>query len=141
MTKKIGIGLFLLVFASCKFSNTLESDKKLSTKIETAFVAKDKKVDFSQFDGFNWNQLLILGPYSAVGHIEKILKLDLSNIKENGIEYSDAFNLLIFIENGKSIKISEVSRSIEDFTAIGILIDKNEAIFQKTANGKITLVK
>lgn len=89
----------------------------------------------TKLNSFEWNELLILGPYSVIDNVEKELNLNLENIRENGIEYNDSINLLIFLKDGKSVKISEVSRGIGDFTNLTQIVEKSKAKFVKTENG------
>jgi hypothetical protein len=98
-------------------------------------------INLTELNSFEWNELLILGPYSVIDNIEKELNLDLENIRENGIEYSDSINLLIFLKDGKSVKISEVSRGIGDFTNLRQIIEKSKAKFIKTENGQNKLAE
>jgi uncharacterized protein YebE (UPF0316 family) len=141
MKKLIGIGIIFLTIFSCQYLNTLKSDKTLTEKIETEFKSENEIINLSILNSFEWEELLILGPYSVIDNIEKELNLDLENIRENGIEYSDSINLLIFIKDGKSIKISEVSRRIGDFMNLGEIIEKVNAKFIKTKDGQNKLAE
>lgn len=141
MRKLIIIGTIFLTFFSCQYLNHLNSDKTLTEKIEAEFKSESEIIDLTKLNSFEWNELLILGPYSVIDNVEKELNLDLENIRENGIEYSDSINLLVFLNNGKSVKISEVSRSIGDFTYLGQIIKKDNAKFIKTDNGQNKLVE
>ena len=126
---------------SCQQMTSLHSDKTLTKKIETKFKSKSETIDLTKLNSFEWKELLILGPYSMIDNVEKKLNLDLENIKVNGIEYIDSVNLLVFIKDGKSIKISEVSREIGDFVDLGKIIEKRNAKFIKTENGKNKLAE
>ncbi|ETN96677.1 hypothetical protein [Zhouia amylolytica] len=134
MKKLIGIEVIFLTLFSCQYLDTLHSDHTLTEKIEAEFNSDSEIIDLTELNNFEWEALLILGPYSVIENIEKELNLDLENIRENGIEFSDSINLLIFLKNGKSVKISEVSREIGDFTNMGEVIKKNGVKFVKTAN-------
>ena len=141
MKKLLVIGIILLTLFSCQYLNPLRSDKDLTEKIETEFKIGNEIVDLSKLNNFEWNELLILGPYSVIDNVERELNLDLENIRENGIEYSDSINLLIFLKNGKSVKISQVSRGIGDFTNLTQIIEKSKAKFVKTENGQNKLAE
>ena len=139
MRKLIIIGTFFLTLFSCQYLNQLNSDNSLTEKIESEF--KSENIDLSNLNDFDWENLLILGPYSSIDNIEKELNLNLENIRENGIEYDDSINLLVFLKNGKSVKISEVSRGVGDFSNLRILITKDRAKFIKTENGTNVLAE
>ena len=119
----------------------MNSDNSLTEKIESEFKSESEIIDLKNFNEFDWDNLLILGPYSVVDNIEKELNLDLENIRENRIESDDSINLLVFLKNGKSIKVSEVSRGIGDFSNLRNLISKESAKFIKTENGTNVLVE
>lgn len=136
--RKIVIGILLLVFYSCQYTNQLSSDKNITEKIEVKL--KSEFIDLSDLNDFEWDSLLILGAYSDIEKIEKELNLDLGNIKENEIKYSDSINLIIFLKNGRSVKISQLSRNAGDFTNLEQIIKKNEAKYIKPKKGKNILM-
>jgi hypothetical protein len=141
MKKLIGIGIIFLTLFSCQDLNTLSSDKTLTEKIEAKFNSNSEIVDLSELNSFEWNELLILGPYSIINNVEKEQNLDLENIRKNGIEYNDSVNLLIFLKKGKSVKISEVSRGIGDFMNLGQIVEKSKTKFIKTEDGQNKLAE
>jgi len=141
MRKLIGIGILFLTFFSCQYLTQLSSDNTLTEKIEAEFKTESEITDLTKLNSFEWDELLILGPYSVIDNVEKELNLDLENIRENAIEYSDDINLLIFLKGGKSIKISEVSRGIGDFTNLQQIIEKDKAKFVKTKDGQNKLME
>jgi len=141
MRKLIIIGIIFSTLISCEYLNQLSSDNSLTEKIETEFKSESEIIDLKNLNEFDWDNLLILGPYSVVDNIEKELNLDLENIRENGIEYDDSINLLVFLKNGKSIKISEVSRGIGNFSNLGYLIKKENTKFIRTENGTNVLAE
>lgn len=141
MKKLIGIGIIFLTLFSCQYLNPLHSNNTLTEKIEAEFNSDLEIIDLTELNSFEWNELLVLGPYSVIDNVEKELNLDLENIRENGIEYSDSINLLIFLKDGKSVKISEVSRGIGNFVNLGQIIKKEKAKFMKTENGQNQLVE
>lgn len=139
--KKIIVLLLATTLVNYKYLSLLHSDKNLTKKIEAEFLSGVKIVDFSNFDTFAWDELLILGPYSSIDLYEKKLQLNLENIREHKIEMYDSFNLIVFLKNGKSVKISELSLLIGYFKNLGIRIKKEDAKFIKDANKLITLTK
>lgn len=141
MRKLIEIVIIFLTLFSCQNLNQLSSDKTLTEKIEEEFKSEMEIIDLTELNSFDWNELLILGPYSVIDSIEKELNLDLENIRENGIEYSDSINLLIFLKDGKSVKISEVYRGIGDFMSVKQIIEKSKAKFVKTEIGHFKLAE
>lgn len=141
MRKLIIIGAIILTLFSCQHLNNLNSDNVLTEKIVSEFKSNSKIIDLNYLNDFEWENLLILEPYSVIESVEKELNLDLENIRENRIEYDDSIHLLVFLKNGKSIKVSEVSRKIGDFSNLNYLIKKGNAKFIKTKNGVYELME
>lgn len=141
MRKLIIIGAIILTLFSCQYLNHLNSDNALTEKIESEFKSESEIIDLNSLNDFEWDNLLILGPYSVIESVEKELNLDLENLKENRIEYDDSIHILVFLKNGKSIKVSEVSRKIGDFSNLNYLIKKGNAKFIKTKNGVYELME
>lgn len=129
------IGIILIILTSFLCSCQLRSDKILSEKVEVKFKAEAESIDLSKLSDFEWDYILILCPYSNIERIEKELKLDLSNIKENRIQYNDSFNLIVFLHDNESVKIIELRRTIGDFKNTNELIPKDKATFVKTTSG------
>jgi len=139
MRKLLGIG-FVLILWSCQDSNQLKTDETLSKKIETGFNSKTTIVDLTQLNRFDWDELIILGPYSLIENVESSLNLNLENIKENKIKMEDSMNLIIFLNKKKSVKICELSRINGDFIKLKQIIEKAKAKFVKTEKGHIKLM-
>ncbi|AZI32788.1 hypothetical protein [Kaistella carnis] len=136
--KKIFILLTTLLFmTSCQ----LKSDKSLTKIIETKIKDNPTKIDLTLIDKLDYDKLLILEPYSNIEKTQTELNIDLSNINGNQIHLSDGINLLVFLKNNKSIKISELNRKNGDFEDYKVFIDRENALFEKDKNGIITLAK
>ena len=129
------IGIILVTLTSFLCSCQLKSDKSLSEKVEVKFEAEGETIDLSDLSDFEWDNILILGPYSNIQRIENELKLDLSNIKENGIQYNDSFNLIVFLNDNESVKIIELRRTSGDFKNTNELIPKDKTKFVITKTG------
>jgi hypothetical protein len=140
--KKVIVSLLLIMnLISCQYLSQLNSDKELTKTIETKIKDNSMKIDLTKIDNLDYDKLLILEPYSNIEKIEKELNIDLSNISENQIHSSDGINLLVFLKNKKSIKISELSRTNGDFEDYKVVINKENTLFKKNEKGIITLVK
>lgn len=136
--KKIFILLMtLLIITSCE----LKSDKSLTKIIETKIKDNPSKIDLTSIDKLDYDKLLILEPYSNIEKTQTELNVDLSNINGNQIDLSDRINLLVFLKNNKSIKISELNRKNGDFEDYKVFINRENALFEKNKNGIIILAK
>jgi hypothetical protein len=138
MKKIFGIGILFLSIISCGYLFQLENDKILAEKIETELNSESNKIDFTKVADFEWDSLIILGPYSQVEKIEEELNLNLKNIRQNGIRYSDYYDLIVFLKDKKSVKIIELKRAMSPGRTI---IDKDKSIFIRGNDGKVTLAE
>lgn len=140
--KKIVLLLLLIMnLLSCQYLSQLNSDKELTKTIETKIKDNPMKIDLTKINNLDYDKLLILEPYSNIEKIQKELNIDLSNISENQINSSDGINLLVFMKNKKSVKISELSRTNGDFEDYKVVINKENTLFEKNEKGIITLIK
>jgi hypothetical protein len=140
--KKVALLLLLIMnLISCQYLSQLNSDNELTKTIETKIKDNPMKIDLTKIDNLDYDKLLILEPYSNIEKTQKELNIDLSNISENQIHSSDGINLLVFLKNKKSVKISELSRTNGDFEDYKVVINKENALFEKNEKGIITVVK
>ena len=105
--------IILLINTSCSYIFDLKSDSTLCSEIQNEFESNKIPVNLSTLTKFEWDNYLLLQPYSNIESIEKRNNLDLQNIRHNKIEKSDFIQLLVFIKDKKSIKICELNRIIE----------------------------
>lgn len=141
MKKVILLILLTMNLYSCRYLSQLNSDKELTKNIETKIKENPKKIDLTEIENFDYDELLILEPYSNIEKIEYELKIDLSNISENPIHSLDDINLIVLLKKNKSIKISELNRANGDFKDYKVVINRKNALFEKNEKGIITLIK
>ncbi|PWA05752.1 hypothetical protein [Flavobacterium laiguense] len=140
--KKVALLLLLVMnLISCQYLSQLNSDKELTKIIESKIKDNSMKIDLTKIDNIDYDKLLILEPYSNIQKTEIELNIDLSNISKNYICNSDGINLLVFLKNGKSIKISELNRTNGDFKDCKVFINRKNALFEKNEKGIIALIK
>lgn len=141
MKRKL-LSLFIVFsLTACNYLFQLNSDNNLTKIIEVKIKDNPKKISLSNIENLDYDTLLILEPYSNIKKTEKELNVDLSNIVENNIHCLDDINLLVFLKKNESIKISELSRSNGDFRDYKILINREDANFEKNEKGIFTLIK
>ncbi|MCB0563924.1 MAG: hypothetical protein KDD01_06060 [Phaeodactylibacter sp.] len=136
----------LLLLGCSKFDNQLSSDNDLE-----ALIAKEVKASFSEnmglvalteIDEFQWDQLLILAPYSSLAEVETQTGVDLSSIRHFGIDQRKDIALMVFLDGGQPARAVAYPRSAGDFAEIEpFLIPRKLAVFQIVAlpGGKVTL--
>ena len=140
MKTKVLSLLIIWSLTACNNLFQLNSDKDLTKSIEAKIKDNPEKISLSNIEDLDYDKLLILEPYSNIEKTEKSLNVDLSNISENNIHSIDDINLLVFLKNNKSIKISELSRLNGDFGEYKILTNKEDANFEKNEKGILTLI-
>lgn len=104
--KKI-ILILLLLNISCNNLNRLE---ELESKIKKFLITQnsgDFNLKLDTISSFQWDELLIAGPYS---NIDNISGYNLKRIP-NTIKSHDSFILFCFIENKNGVKYMEFERS------------------------------
>ena len=131
----------LVSIVSCEYLFQLENDEILKDKIETELSSQSGKVDLAKMTDFEWDSLIILGPYSQIEKIEEELNLNLSNIRQNGIQHSDSYNLIVFLKDKKSVNIVELSRAMSPGGNGKTVISKEKSIFLKENDGTVRLLE
>ncbi|AYO57358.1 hypothetical protein CO230_04035 [Chryseobacterium sp. 6424] len=127
MKKIFTLFILLTTLISCSIN-----DKSLENYISTE-IENSNKLNLSNYHEFDWDSIIILGPYSNLAKIEKEKNIDLSNVN-NSIESLDSINLIIFLKDSKAVKYSEISRNITDFDTYQEIIKKENAKFILDAN-------
>ena len=107
MKKEIILFIFITTLSSCNYFFQLNSDKDLTDKINSEFLKENKPIDLTKITDFEWDNYIILMPYSSPERVEKKYNLDLSNISKYET-IDDSKTILVFIRNKKSIKICAV---------------------------------
>jgi hypothetical protein len=105
--KKLILFVLIGIFASCNNFFQLSSDKELTEKINEEYLNEKKPIDLTKITDFEWDNYIILYPYSIPAEEGKKYNIDLSNISEYETA-DDSKRILVFIKNKKSIKICAV---------------------------------
>ncbi|MUP47250.1 hypothetical protein E0K83_16030 [Gramella sp. BOM4] len=127
------IKIFLiLTITSCGYLNQLKPDENLQENVENELQEKSS-VNFDNITDFEWDNLLILGPYSQVEIVEDSLNLNLSNIRQNEIKHTDFYSLIVFLKDRKSVNIIELNRAFNYPNTK--LIPRNKSYFEIDNDG------
>ena len=136
----------LLLLGCSKFDNQLSSDNELE-----ALIAKEVKASLSEnmglvalteIGGPEWNQLLILAPYSPLTEVETQTGVDLSSIRHFDIDQRDDIALMVFLDGEQPVRAVAYPRSAGDFAEVEpFLIPREFAVFQIVAlpGGQVSL--
>lgn len=93
--------LVLIVFTSCTTNKHKTLENKLQAYIIKQPIGKEFTLQLDTITSFDWEELLIAGPYIDIDKIEKD-KYDLSNLP-NFTKSNDKYILIGFINNKKAI--------------------------------------
>jgi len=99
--------------------------------LEQKVINDDQSLELSDIDLFEWDSVMLFGPYSNLEFENSRLDVNLDNIEHNLIKDHDSFNLIVFLKEGKSVEIAELSREYGDFDIDLIEIDRSKAILYK----------
>jgi len=110
--KKIFLIILIVTLTSCDSFFQLNFDKDLTDKINSEYLKEKKPIDLDNLTDFEWDNYIIIYPYSIPEEIEKKYKLDLSNLSEY-VAVDDSKLVLVFIKNKKSIKICQIKYRVE----------------------------
>jgi|SRR5690554_77908 len=137
MKKIITFVILIISIISCSIN-----EKSLESIILNE-LENSKELNLSNYNEFEWDSLIILGPYSNIEKIKMEKSIDLSNVS-NSIEMLDNINLIVFLKEGKAVRYSEISRNITDFNDYQEIIKKENANFildVNQNNSKILRIK
>ncbi|RTZ01242.1 hypothetical protein EKM02_06830 [Flavobacterium sp. RSP49] len=110
--RKIILFLFIATFIACNSFFELSFDEVLTSKINLQYLKQKKPIDLTKITDFEWDNYIIIGPYSVPEEVGKEYNIDLSNISEY-VTADDSKSLLVFIKNKKSIKICQIKGQVE----------------------------
>ena len=100
--------LALILISSCSEGRLNEVENNLENFIRKQESVKKFEISMDTISSFEWDELLIAGPYSDLNRIEENEGLNLNKVSNN-IEHHDSFVLLVFIKNKKGVKWIELN--------------------------------
>ena len=122
-SSKIICLITLLILTGCN-----KKAEKFERKMQENIV-RNKELKLSNYNDFEWDAIIILGPYSNVNNVAIKNRINLSSI-DKSIEKMDDINLLIFLKNKRAVKTFDLQRNYGDFdTLYEKIILKNKANF------------
>lgn len=110
---KNSIRLFMIIvtstISSCKNERLNENERLISNFLENSIQNQDSILVLDTISTFNWDELIIVGPYMPLERIDKETDYDLENLPTS-IEHHDHFILFGFLEDQKAVSFIELSR-------------------------------
>lgn len=106
----------VLVFTSSSGCNCRRDVPDAFNRLaQTSLQRTNPVVSFERVTSFEWDSVFIFRPYTTVANIKQQIGYDWGAAKDTGIDMSDSFHLVVFVENGKVVKHLQFNRSLGDF--------------------------
>jgi len=120
------VGLVLLL-AGC-FTQVMELGQDFSDRVNDR-ISDTGMVNLSDFTDFDWDKLIIIGPYMNVNNV--LAETDVTWQRPiRHIEHSDTIILLLFAFDNRVVAFSHFPRTpVTQVMPMGTSIDRHEAIF------------
>lgn len=125
---------------SNEYFNDLQNDTIFAKIIENEILLKlnkdleTKTIDFDTLTHFDWDNMVILPPYSIPDSVGKRLGFSGKVLEKTGINYRDEINVLVFLNIDKVVRIVEYPRFPGDFS-------ENEIIRIRRENAKFEIIE
>lgn len=111
MIKPYKLLVLILSISACSEDNRLRNEEEIINKrIDNISGQENSQLIFDTISGFDWDELLIVGPYVEVDTIAKRSGYDLKILPESTASF-DKLILLGFIDNKKAVRYMELNRS------------------------------
>ncbi len=127
--------LLALTIVGCTLN---DSDPILKENIESRLADSLGVLNFDEQTDFEWDEMIILGPYSRQEKIEKENEIEFTRSMNSPIASFGNYSLVVFLKDKKEVSYVELNR-IADFENERTLIIKEKAIF-KLEGGTMKLV-
>lgn len=110
--KKIILISIVLIIISCHFSNQLNFDENLTSKIITQYSIAKEPIELTKITNFEWDNYITITPYQIPDKVAEKYKINLSNISKYSSSDDTKF-LLVFIKSNKAIKMCRLNADIK----------------------------
>lgn len=135
---------FLFILFLISQCNQPTPGNNLTGQLELITAERDT-VDFDVADLtlFDWDEFLVIPPYSNIDTLEQAVEIDLEPIRDKGIETRDDVVVLGFVRNGKLINYYMQERAPFDFAEASTpnAISKPKAKYRIVKKGDSYIVK
>lgn len=90
-------------------------ERTFERAVHFAVLTNGATIQLSSLTTFPWDKVFIFHPYITPEAIDKELGFKWSNAAKGELEYSDAFELLVFVRDGRVVKSARIHRKIGDW--------------------------
>jgi hypothetical protein len=134
------VPLLLLLLCSCLGPNY---DSKVSEAIAAQVKQHKAPVKVAELTDFKWEKLYTFGPYTPQEDVDRALRFAWPDYDSTGLNVSDQFSLLVFVAEGKVVRVSKypaIQGRFSQTTHEGY--PPHKAVFEATVeSGGITVLK
>ncbi len=102
--------IFIGTIFSCYNGNLVDLENHFNEVLANNNSHEQVVVRLDTINSFEWDNLLVVGPYSSIEKIAEKEKIDLGKIPNN-IQHHDRFILIVFLNDHEGIKWIEVDRT------------------------------
>lgn len=113
--KALAIVLLAMLAGGCVHTNQAYTVAAEIDELLAAVPPSGGEVDFGQINGFAWDALYAVGPFTPHAQIEAALGFAWDEAKTTAIGRRDDINLLVFTNNGEVVASLELRRGKADF--------------------------
>jgi hypothetical protein len=114
------IFVLLCALAGCEQRKSLATVEDLiSQSISAASLTNSGFVNIASITPFPWDKVFFFHPYTAPAAIDDALGFVWKNPAKDEIEFSDGFELIVFVRHSRVVKIARIKRSLCDWDLAG----------------------
>ena len=126
------VGLALFTYITYKYFNPSPTNP-ISTEISQKIATGKKQIVLTEITDFNWDQVVILGPYTPHQDANEVLGFTWDAFEQyNEALMSEYKDVIIFIKNRKIIKTFIHPRTLGNFTdnSLRVALTPTQAVFE-----------
>lgn len=135
--------IILAILILMLYNSYIKTEESLAiSEIIERNILEKEYINIDEIVIGEWDQLLIIGPYTEKKKAEKESSIRLNPIKSYNMDINDSANLLVFCYDGKVSKYVYLSRSIADIDLNSIKDDStNKTVLLPRNKTKFKVVK
>jgi hypothetical protein len=76
----------------------------------------NRAIDLAQLTGFEWDRVVLLGPYTGQAEAERALGIRWPEYPLLGLGASDSFSLIVFADGSRLARVERIERCSPDFS-------------------------
>lgn len=129
------VALFLATGCDSRLVPAVSVSDALEDAIEHA--SDGTRIDLAGLADFEWDDFVVLGPYTTREGVDRALGFAWPGFDAWGLELSDSFSLLVFLQGESVVRVDRHRRCVPDFSpeVLGRRIPRSDASFNLVRRG------